>query len=116
MSFPQLFSSEEIDRRIAENRQPQQEKQANLLSDPEQFIHSIAALSAKYPNISGRIETTWGTAELQSYLDDLIMGAHHESGEVREGFPPVIMNHLLQLHRLNFKVMGAVVNYQMWRG
>ena len=59
---------------------------------------------AGFPKVAGRIELCWGTKELRWYLNDILMV--DKSRGSREGFPPVVFDHLLKLYFINEEIVG----------
>jgi len=104
--FPDLFTEAEFDRQIELIKD---KAGPRLMGDPEQLIHSIAYLSTTYQKIAQAVETTWGSEELQGYLVGLITDSTDQHGNLRQGFPPDVMEHLLKLHNLHFRSIGMEI-------
>jgi hypothetical protein len=91
LSFPPLFSDEEIERR----RTPL----------PDRVLPSYdpwPPLEAKYPRIAETVRDLWGKPELDRYLDRLLID---ERGG-RQGFPPEVLEALLALSRQHGERFG----------
>lgn len=68
-------------------------------NDLEEISEASELLKEKYPRIYERIEATWGSTELDSYFDRLIID---DRGN-RNGFPKEVLNALLLLAKSNRK-------------
>ena len=109
MGFPVLMSSEDVDRKIDELRVSSCRSKVRPMSPPEQLVHSLAALHARFPHICNRVELLWGTPELSSWLRNLVMDAVHEDGKPRQGFPPEVMEHILKVCNIHSASCGETV-------
>ena len=68
-------------------------------TDLEEVFHAAELIKEKYPRIYELIEATWGSIELDTYFDRLIID---DRGN-RNGFPREILNALLLLAKSNKK-------------
>ena len=88
---------------LIETYEHEPESVPNAFSKPPNALEeiSIAAdlVKHKYPRIYERIEATWGSIELDTYFDRLIID---DRGN-RNGFPKEILNALLVLAKANRK-------------
>ena len=65
---------------------------------------STSELELWYPRILEVVSILWGTVELDSYLNEILMLESHEYG--REGFPYVVMSELMLLHYVNSELLN----------
>ncbi len=70
---------------------------------PAEVAAEVLLLIEKFPHIGNRIELLWGTADLQNYLNTLIVD---ERGG-RKGFPHLVVGALLRIHTAHYKVIKA---------
>ncbi|MGA8863571.1 MAG: hypothetical protein WBM09_01070 [Gallionella sp.] len=70
---------------------------------PAEISAEVLLLIEKFPHVGNRIELMWGTADLQNYLNTLIVEAR--SG--RKGFPHLVAGALLRIHTEHYKVIKA---------
>lgn len=107
VEFPTLIDIEEPENEILH---------LNIKKRPNDLEEiSIAAdlIKQQYPRIYERIEGTWGSIELDTYFDRLIID---DRGN-RNGFPREILNALLLLAKANRKEMpiNTAVNKNKWQ-
>ena len=104
--FPVLFSDDEFEKIVSKSIPKSSQ---DYLSDPEQLIESMAAISKGFPHILSKIELLWGSDELDAWLNKLITETHRSNGDQRRGFPPDIMNHLLKIYNIHFRSLGKPI-------
>jgi hypothetical protein len=68
---------------------------------PPEIASDISLIVEKYARIGDRITLLWGSAELQTYLNNLILD---ERGG-REGFPPPIASAILRIYTAHSKLI-----------
>lgn len=84
LPFPTLFDPDGSDQPTVPVTQPP--------------VNHFVVVQAQFPKIAEAIKLLWGTPELQQYLTKLIMDdRHYDTGESRQGFPPVVMASLLAI-------------------
>lgn len=69
---------------------------------PADIAPDVDIIKEKFPKIGERIALLWGTAALQSYLNELIFDGRGD----REGFPKAIAAALLRIHREHDKLVS----------
>jgi hypothetical protein len=62
---------------------------------PDGVRSDVLTIWNHYPRIGEKIALLWGSAELQKYLNNLILDGRGD----REGFPPHIASIILRLHK-----------------
>lgn len=104
--FPTLMDMEEPENEI---EHVLAKKRPN---DLEEISAASELLKEKYPRIYERIEATWGSPELDSYFDRLIID---DRGN-RNGFPKEVLNALLLLAKSNRKELpkNTTINKNKW--
>ena len=114
-NFPTLFSDEEFETKISELVEPTK-KHRHELSDAENLTTSLAAISKSFPHIFEKITLMWNTPELDKWFARLILETKRENGDVRQGFPNHIMNHLLIVYNIHSRTISKEIpNLIDWR-
>lgn len=69
---------------------------------PADIARDVKMIINAYPRISNRIVLLWGSAELQIYLNSLIM----DNVDGHKGFPQPIADAILRIHGENGKLVS----------
>lgn len=91
MSFPEIFSSEEIDKKLEILRQGGAEHLAK--QRPMELRKAWAVIDAHRPNIHNRLKLIWGSPECSKYLSSLIIS----NKDNRAGFKLLVLDAFLVL-------------------
>jgi hypothetical protein len=79
-------------------------------NDLEEVFNAADLIKDKYPRIFEKIELTWGSIELDSYFNKLIID---DRGN-RNGFPKDVFNALLILAKANKKELPKQTDKDLW--
>lgn len=109
LRFPDIFSTEEVDRRVPDSdiRKTPPDSKAD---DRERALVAAERLNGAFPRIHDQMRALWGTAACEDYLDKLVFD---ERGD-RAGFPPPILEAILILQRIHFKQFGSFRPAHPW--
>lgn len=107
--FPEIFSAEEVDRRIPA-QEVTQGGARRPLSDRELADEAAACLREHFPRIHRQLAAGWGSSAGEGYLDELIVDCRGD----RNGFPPPVMHALLILQRVHFRQFGTFKKVDPW--
>ena len=102
LEFPSLFSSQELDEQHFE------QKKRLAPKGPEYY--PLPIVEAKFPRIAEAVRSLWGTPQLDSYLDKLLID---ERGD-RAGFPPEVVAALLALSNQHIETFGFRTTADAW--
>ena len=102
LEFPSLFSSQELDQQHIDQK-------AHLAPKVEQY-YPLPVVEARFPRIAEAIQSLWGTPELDSYFDKLLID---ERGD-RAGFPAEVVQALLALSNQHIECFGYRTLADAW--
>lgn len=106
LEFPSLISGDDLDTQYLA-----QQKQANdVSSQRKDQYYPLPLVEARFPRIAEVIQGMWGTPELDSYFDKLLID---ERGD-RAGFPADVVTALLALSRQHIETFGFRTRSDIW--
>ena len=104
LEFPSLFSDAELD------SQPSLQKETSVFKKRVEDYHPLPVIEDKFPRIAEIIKGTWGTPELDSYFDKLLIDKRGD----RAGFPPEVVQALLTLSQQHIEKFGFRTLSDVW--
>ena len=106
LEFPSLFSGDDLDTDYL----AQQKQQNGATAERKEECYPLPIVEARFPRIAEVIQTLWGTPELDSYFDKLLID---DRGD-RAGFPEDVITALFTLSRQHIEQFGFRTPSDIW--